>query len=296
MLRDYLLSPEKFWPETHCRNSLKLQKNLIKGCGSNDKKIIEKYVDNIISLAELRSRFSPKHVYIVNAGSSGSHWLEKMLSFFPNFHNGGEIYIPKNLINYMGKISGDQANIILDAIYIVHTGDVFKDSLSATISNSAHLAKHNRISKFSRNKLRVLLLRNPVDIVASRTFRKDEYKKYVAPNASDKEYLERNCSYVENFFKEIVYDDFDIILKYEDILSDPKNIISKILSYIDVSACDADLEKVVALTSKEAIKKSVEEGRDAVTNVYLGERKDYGWAMEYIEKRVHDVALSMGYL
>lgn len=227
LLNNYILNAENYWPATHQRNVRKIQKFLASGRSSLGGLDNSEYVSYLTGLAKLRSIYNSKHFYLINTGSAGSHWVEAMLGLLPGFYNGGEIYFPAKIKKHLGSIDSRSANIFLDAIYLLHSGSVFNDSLGAVLSNSAHLAKHQQLSEYSANKNTVLLLRNPVDVVISRTFRKDEYKKDIAPSLDDKEYLERNCVYVENFFANIDESSFDAIVKYEDFVDSPLSNLKK---------------------------------------------------------------------
>lgn len=295
MIKKYLLSSRDYWPETHYRNVKKIERFLEKGCGSKKKNDTSEYIDDVIALSKLRAKFKTPHVYIANAGSSGSHWLEAMLALLPGFRNGGEIYLPKEVKNKLKVMGAEDANFFLDVLYLVHCGGIYPDMLNAVLSNSAHLAKHQEISQYSLNKKTVLLTRNPVDIAMSRTFRKDEYKNDVAPNATDIEYLEKNCLYVENFYKNVEKDSFDIVVRYESLVESPKENLEKVVDMIALEASEEAIDNAIKVTSKDEIKKSVESGSVAATNVYLGEKKNYQWARSYTQERLRDVIASFGY-
>ena len=295
MLTDYLLNAEKYWPESHRRNAVKLKKFLYYGAGGKERKAVESYIESIKELAKLRERFSSKHVYLINTGSAGSHWIEAMLSLLPEFYNGGEVYFPQVVKNYLSEIDPSDANRFLDAVYLIHTGGIYKNSLCAMLSNSAHLADHEQLSRFSLNKKTVLLVRNPVDVVVSRTFRKDEYKKDIAPALDDKEYLERNCEYVEKFYKKIKNYSFDEVIRYEDFVSSPIKSLRSLADAIGLEASESDIFSAVEKTSKEEVEQSVKKGEQAITNIYLGERKDYGWARDYLNNRFEELLIKYKY-
>lgn len=294
-IEDYLLNSAVYWPASHHRNVKKIERFLEKGCGSKKKNDTNGYIDDVIALSKLRAKFNTPHIYIANAGSSGSHWLEAMLALLPGFCNGGEIYLPKEVKNKLKSMGAEDANFFLDVLYLVHCGGIYPDMLNAVLSNSAHLAKHKEISQYSLNKKTILLTRNPVDIAMSRTFRKDEYKNDVAPNATDIEYLEKNCLYVENFYKNIEIDSFDHVVRYESLVESPKEHLKKVVDMLALEASEEAIDNAVKVTSKDEIKKSVESGSVAATNVYLGEKKNYQWARSYTQERLRDVIASLGY-
>lgn len=292
MIKDYLLNPGKYWADSHQRNVQKLKKFLASGRNGRE---VDEYVEQIIGLSKARTRFDGGHFYLVNAGSSGSHWLEAMLGLLPGFYNGGEIYIPKKLISYISNLPEFEASTAIDAIYLAHTGRICEDYLTATISNSAHLASHNKVSDLSRNKTTALLLRNPVDVVISRTFRKGEYRRDMAPDLGDKEYLEKNCLYVEKFYTSVNFRDFDCVVKYEEFLDSPAQELEKLAGVIGLSFESEDIVNAVSKTSKKTVIDSVSQGGKAMTNVYIGEEVEHDWAREYAYSRLEGVLKEYGY-
>lgn len=291
-----MLNSYDFWTPAYHRNATKLQRFLSRGSKIVGKISVADYVDIIIALGRVRSMFAPKHVYIVNAGSSGSHWIEAMLGMMPGFYGGGEIYLPSKLLDYFSSISINEANIALDTIYLAHVGCVHKDSLCAFVGNTAHLANHYKMSNFSINKKILLLLRNPLDVVISRTFRKDEYKEYIASGLSDRQYLKQNCIYVENFYKNLDFESFDMVIRYENFLESPRVNLEKIIELIDLSVSEADIERAIVMTSIDSAKRNVDNGKKAITNIYLGNKKEYNWAKDYVCERLGDIISKLGYV
>jgi len=67
----------------------------------------------------------------------------------------------------------------------------------------------------NKNSRYILLIRNPADVVISRCFRKTDYRNEVAPASEDEEYLSRQISYVDNFYKNGLKQPFDKLIRYE---------------------------------------------------------------------------------
>ena len=294
-IEKYLLNASSYWPESHYRNVKKIERFLERGCNSKDEKKVRCYVKDIVALAELRLKFKTPHLYIVNAGSSGSHWLEAMLGFLPGFHNGGEVYLPAEIKKSLKTMGEREAHLFLDALYLVHCGGIYPDMLSAALSNSAHLANHQQLSDYSRLKKTALLLRDPVDIVMSRTFRKDEYKNDVAPGVEDIDYLEKNCVYFEGFYNNIDFDSFDIVIRYEELKHSPLSTLRALVSTVGLNVSDDELVRAVDLTSEETAKKAIEKGEVPVTNIYLDKKEDVSWAKSYIVKRLENIRRELSY-
>lgn len=294
-IEEYALDSESYWPESHRRNSVKLWRFIHRGAGGETYGLVKDYLDKVHNLAKLRHDFCPQHVYIVNSGSSGSHWLEAMLGLFSGFYNGGEIYLPNKIIDHLSQLSREEAGIFIDALYLIHSGGIHGDSLTASLSNSAHIASHQRISDFSLSKKTILLLRNPVDVVMSRTFRKDEYKADKAPAMSREAYLEENCLYFEKFYNGLDMKSFDVTLKYEELKEEPHKEMRKLASILSLKEDDVALNKIVEKTSESVVKDLVAKGEQPVTNVYVGERKEESWARSYVKERLGSISKKLGY-
>lgn len=293
-VKDYILNADRFWPSTHKRNVVKIMR-AFDACSIKSLSDKNGCIDELIAVAKIRERFNAKHFYLINTGSSGSHWIEAMLGLLPGFYNGGEIYLPPKIRSSLKTLNKKSANEFLDVIYLLHSGGVHKDALTATLSNSAHLANHQLLSEYSANKNTVLLLRNPVDVVISRTFRKDEYKKDVAPSLDDKEYLERNCVYVENFFANIDESSFDAIVKYEDFVGAPLSNLKKLAELIGLEVTENQLQYAIDRTSMKSELQAVEKGGNALTNIYLGDKESHDWAKDYLSKRLEKLLVKYNY-
>lgn len=291
LIRSYLLETDTYWPATHKRNIDKLRRFLKSGANRHE----AAHVRDIINLAMLRARFDPMHTYIVNMGSSGSHWVESMLGLLPGFYNGGEIYLPKIVRAQLATFSKEESNLFLDALYLAHTGRIEPDFLNAKLSNSAHMANHASVSQFSTHKKVILLLRNPIDVVISRTFRKDEYRLDVAPQLKDEDYLERNCMYVEKFVQNLDLSSFDLIVKYENFEADPLGGLKKLTEAIELDCSIDAMKESVRSASKESVAKAVLNGDKAINNVYLGEKREVAWARDYIGNRLLKACGVLGY-
>lgn len=291
-LYNYMLRPQSFWPNTHQRNAVKLQRLIDKGSEGRPR---VSYIEDLFSLAKLRAPFNPMHVYIVNMGSSGSHWIESMLGLLPGFYNGGEIYLPKLLSDQLSELTAPESFRLIDALYLAHLGGIRSDFLTAKISNSAHIAKHHVLSNSSCGNKAVLLLRNPINIVLSRTFRKDEYRNDIAAGSKDEDYLERNCQYVERFVQNLDFDSFDLILRYEDFEAAPAENLTRLADVLGINSDRELVHNAVGCASKDSVAKAIKMGGRAINNVYLGQKNENQQAREYVLARLADVCTQTGY-
>jgi hypothetical protein len=292
VLLDYIQNPFTYWPQSHRRNAIKLNRSL---SGALNGQSVLDYSEILISLAELRSLFGPMHIYIVNMGSSGSHWVESMLGLLKGFYNGGEIYIPPKVRFLLSQLSTNESSILIDALYLAHLGKVKEDFLTASLSNSAHIANHIPVTGLSLNKRVVLLLRNPIDIVISRTFRKNEYRSSIAAGMNDEEYLKKNCMYVERFIRSLDLSSFDLIIRYEDFLLNTFDGLCNLAKFIGIECSDDDLLSSVKLASVESALNAVESGRKPINNAYLIDKSEKSWARDYASQRLSSLCKDLNY-
>jgi hypothetical protein len=244
LISQYLRNPDRFWGE-NTRQSDKLKRRLAflsKQTGLAKRDLVKR----VTALAIARRDRSSRNVYISNAGSSGSHWLEFMLAGLDNLLPVGEVYIPAAFWSRLRAVPQAERKICLDAVYIAHCGKVDEGMISAGMLNSAHHPTWKRFSAVDGNALKVLLLRDPADIVLSRTFRKSEYRQYVGGGNDDRVYLSRNIDYVRNFMSKIDRSEFDCVVRYEDLVDDPASVLRRVTSLLGLDVPEERLQKVVA--------------------------------------------------
>jgi hypothetical protein len=244
LISQYLRSPHKFWGE-NTRQSDKLKRRLAflsRQGGLTDRDVVRR----VMSLAVARRHRSARNVYISNAGSSGSHWLEFMLAGLDGLLPVGEVYIPAAFWTRLRAVPQADRKICLDAVYVAHCGRLDEGVIPVGMLNSAHHPSLKRFSAVDPEGLRVLLLRNPADIVLSRTFRKGEYRQYVDGGSNDRAYLARNIDYVRNFLSKIDRNEFDCIVRYEELVDDPTGVLRKVTNLLGLAVAEERLQRVVA--------------------------------------------------
>lgn len=172
-------------------------------------------------------RYSP--IYITGLGGSGSHWLAGMLGELPMFFDVGEVYVPERLRAAMNAYP-DRAPLILDALHVLHTRQpVAQDARAVNCAAGSHRGAD--YVRWDQGATVVRLLRDPRDQVLSTTFRKDEYRQWVAPDASDDDYLHQRCSISRS--DETRYQRSgcaaDLVIKYEDLKHDAPHELERLL-------------------------------------------------------------------
>jgi hypothetical protein len=300
MLYQYLRNPEQFWPEEKHRNIIKFKNKLRKTCIENpslkdqtNKEIAEFFW----AIALIRNVNGCQHIYINNIGSSGSHWLETMLAFAEKIKIGGEIYLPNSIRKCLDNFTKEKAALFLDAVYFAHIGYSGIESIGSIITNSAHYSDPTTLSRYSSNPKTVLLIRDPLEIALSRTFRKDEYRNYVAPKQSDQEYLEKNIHVIHKFYSKALQYDYGVIIRYEDLVNNPSQQLKKLKIALNLNFSDQRINEAINSTSKEAISKNILEGAAPVTNLYIKERHNYSTQLfEIAQKRLEKLRITLKYM
>ena len=203
----YLRRPRDFWPE-----------------GRRQPEILEERrvePESIIRLAETRRAVRPSTVFIVNCGSSGSHWFEFLMTASSRIAPCGEVYLP--------RLDVDDPASMWDAVHLAHADAPTVDSI---LVNSAHQWRPSNESSPART---LLLVRDPVDIALSRTFRKPELREQSHADTSDDDYLDLNCDVVARFFTTAAARRRppDEVVRYEDLRADPVAVVCSAMSRID---------------------------------------------------------------
>lgn len=296
VFKRYLSKPEKFWGEDTNRNAKKIKhkiKSLLEQDEAQDHFGEEELAEFIWALATVRSRMDGKHFYIANIGSSGSHWLEKMLSYGKNIAGGGEIYIPVRIRRHLERLGQREAGILLDAIYLSHLGRIDSESTRCIIINSAHYADRNIVVKYSGLFKSLLLIRDPIDIALSRTFRKTEYRNYIDPGSTDEQYLEKNCKIIIKFYEQALREKYDLMVKYEELVLRTREQLRSIKNSLNLEMSDEAIEQAILSTSREANKRDSESNPE---NSILNDWQKYGsTSMKKAYNYLSGLRLSLGY-
>ncbi|AOH36141.1 hypothetical protein BGP89_07040 [Luteimonas sp. JM171] len=112
----------------------------------------------------------------------------------------------------------------------------------------------------------VLLIRDPVDVVMPRTFRKPNLRRHVAPTADDSANFEKNAAMAEKFYRSALRRKPSTIIRYESFLVLPAEELARVLRSIDRSTEPWRLEEIAAQYSRESQRSSGQR----LSNVYQG--------------------------
>lgn len=269
LTRSFLLDPEQYWGPDSPRQVRKLTRALKRSLAPGER--TPELVEELMALARLRTAHAPPPIYLPNAGSSGSHWLETMLARAAGTHACGEIYLPRPVIEQLKALGAAGAGFFLNAVYLAHTGKVGPQLLAGHCINSAHIANVGTIAGLTPGARKVLLIRHPAEVVLSRTLRKPAHRADVAPEMDDAAYLEHNCAMVERFHAALVAEPFDAVVRYEDLVERPIEALTSLVEALALEASPQAIRYAAESTSRGAVLGARAQGGNVRTNLYAGE-------------------------
>jgi hypothetical protein len=180
-------------------------------------------IERILALAARRLEDGGPTLYLNNVGSSGSHWLMGMLREGAGILGQGEIYLPLPfLYARIDPLAPAEKGLFLQAVYLAHLITGAPADARAPLANSAHLTDLAAYTRNDPGARRVLLLRDPVEVVLSRTLRKPAYRRLLGREGmSDLRYLRENLRLVRRFHARAERVRYDLVVRYEDLRRDP---------------------------------------------------------------------------
>lgn len=191
-------------------------------------------IERILALAAERLEEGGPTLYLNNTGSSGSHWLMAMLREGAGILGQGEIYVPLPfLYGRIEPLVRPEKALFLQAVYLARLLTGTPGDRRASLANTAHLPD---LAAYTRNDLRarrVLLVRDPVEIVLSRTLRKPQFRAASGwTEADDVRYLRENIRRVRRFLAAAGREDYDLRVRYEDLHRDPVPVLQAIAGLV----------------------------------------------------------------
>ena len=223
----------------------------------------------LVREAELRTAATLPTLFLINCGSSGSHWIEAMLSELPGVHACGEVYVPPTAQERLPTADAENRAGFLNALHLLHLENpAVRIEPAGVLINSAHSwGPHDLMGSPARA---AFLLRDPADIVLSRTFRKPRLRRHLQPTASDAAYMEQNIVYVEKFYRTALRRKAAIHIRYEDALIEPAVPLAMLAELLGIEADRSALE----LIGRRYAADRQRTDRQALSNLYRGPRQD----------------------
>jgi hypothetical protein len=220
--------PEGMWTDNKAHMALRFESFIARYGATLGTSCRERIVEDVLQKANLREKDRPLTVFITNPGGCGSHWLQAVLTRHFQMSGCGEAYISDSAMRFISDQAEPVRSYFLDCIHLIHSYDGANTLERAALINTAHASGWLLSSAMSAPKLRIVLVRDPVDTAISRTFRKQAHRDKYFPLDNDEAYLERNLSYIEKFYSKFRSDKFDVLVRYEDMRSNMRSVVEKI--------------------------------------------------------------------
>lgn len=204
-------------------------------------------VRRALELGHARAKVAPPTVQLISIGSSGSHWLQSMLSGAGDLMGCGEVYFPDPVLQQLETCTGD-TRAFIQAVYAVNgSGAQDPERLMARAINTAHKPDPLRLQPADGPMMSVFLKRDPLDVAISRTFRKSEYRGYLGQaETSDEEYFNHNLKRVRTFYRQAARYEYDLVIAYEDLRTQGPQQIMRIFDALDMSPTPERIATVIA--------------------------------------------------
>ncbi|MBN1607200.1 MAG: sulfotransferase [Polyangiaceae bacterium] len=230
----YAMDPHGFWDTARQADKLVEARTRLsrwRGCDARQA------VEDVVSLAQRRIGSCRPPVYIVGLGGSGTHWLAALLAELPGFATTREVYFPEKLVRDIDCLHPHERARVVDCVHLLHaTAWRRRRPTNESMVNNAR-GDPERYREWTPDSTIVYLHRDPRDQVMSVTFRKQEYRAYVAPDADNEEYLQRNVRQNIHVFRRYkrLSRLIDHSIRYETLVADPQHELEGLLA-----ACRAD--------------------------------------------------------
>ena len=171
----YINAPHEAWPPGKPLQARKLEECRARRCSAT-RADLALMIDRACEAARRRLDANAPTLFLINCGSSGSHWVEAMLSALPGIHACGEVYVPPRIGGELAEAPASDRRCFLDALHQVHMDVPVEIAERDVLINSAH--SWNPHDLMGEAAIPVVLVRDPVDVVASRTFRKPKLRRH----------------------------------------------------------------------------------------------------------------------
>ncbi|CAN5898623.1 hypothetical protein BH23ACT10_BH23ACT10_03620 [soil metagenome] len=252
----YLADPLRYWTADTPRHADKLERKkraVRRRDGLDDATMIAE----VVRMAVRRRIQRPAPVYITGLGGTGSHWLAGMLDAATDVVTAGEVYVPRTLTDELHDLSDIDQACAIDAIHLLHAWPRSTDVWALGVINCAAgvrlLPQHAR---WFPNATMIHLRRDPRDQVLSVTFRKPRFRHYLAPDATDDEYLRRMIHRGVTAYREssTAAVHIDVTVRYEELLRDPRPALRDILTALGRPRDDQRIDQAVQRHDTDALR------------------------------------------
>lgn len=263
LLAGYVTDAASHWPADRPLQAHKLDEKVQQQCARLQVST-EQFLESVGAAARRRSAAGTPTLFLINCGSSGSHWVEAMLASLPGIHACGEVYVPPGIGEHLAGTDAAGRAGFLDALHQLHMETPGIPADGDILINSAHSWNpHDLMGDPARP---VLLVRDPIDVVMSRTFRKPKLRRHVAPSADDRAYFEKNAAMVEKFYRSALRRKPPTVIRYEALVARPVEELARLLQSVGRQASPGRLQEIASQHTRESQRNSGQR----LSNVYQG--------------------------
>lgn len=246
VLRDYLTDPSRYWPEgagQATRLEARLQE--LETVLNADRVGV---VDELVAAGRFRSRFAARSIYIDSLGHSGSRWLVAMLAELVDVLPAGEVYFPQDVFEELIRPSKRERRAIVQGIYAAHAWRPDLGLLTAHSVNTCHTTSVYRYARHDGDALKILLTRNPADLVLARALRREGGETAANPAAD----VEAAITKAVDFFEYLKLEEFDLVFRYEDLAAEPAAVLRAIADALAADLTPDRLDVALGVEGREA--------------------------------------------
>lgn len=202
---------------------------------------------NLRAPFEVPSKFDESHIILASFPKSGNTWMRFVISNIANLH--GNFYQEVNFHN-IAQLSPE----IRGNRQLLNT----KNSIHFPIYLKTHFPYNKNFLPYKK----VLLLRKPEDVMYSYLVHLEQERgKIFSTQSNFLRHWRYGIDAWYNFHKTWLHN-YDYLIKYEDLLLNPKKTLKEMYEYFSIKLDDEIIEQALELSSKENMRKLLNEKGD----------------------------------
>ena len=252
----------------------------------------------LFDLAHNRVHNEINNIHLMSCGSSGCHFFCDLLNDIGGFLTMEEIYYSPIFISHIKNNLKIHSDKLIDMINLFHAYSLpVGNEVTLNIAHYRKDADIDTLRSITKNSKFIFLIRNPFDIVISRTFRKDDYKNAVDRDCSRTDYLKKQTNYVKNFYLRIFNEKFDKYIRYEALKENPYQVMLDLLKELNLQIDIKELQSSCQRNHYHNLRKFPNASVSTNFNSEVKSYHDYmsKQEIEYLSSELAEVLTLLGY-